>query len=76
MPYLNSLAAQGVALSQSYAICHPSLPNYLALIGGDTFGVHSNCTDCLLDGHSRDVSGKQAGDRGIAGTCQMAERLE
>lgn len=50
MPYLNSLAAQGVVLSQSYAICHPSLPNYLALIGGDTFGVHSNCTDCLLDG--------------------------
>jgi phosphatidylinositol-3-phosphatase len=46
-PYINSLARRH-ALSTGYqAIAHPSLPNYLALIGGSTFGVHSNCMDCL-----------------------------
>ena len=29
-----------------YAIRHPSLPNYLALTGGSTFGITSDCTDC------------------------------
>jgi hypothetical protein len=38
-PYLNSLAnACGLATSY-HAIRHPSLPNYLAMTGGSTFGV-------------------------------------
>ncbi len=62
MPYLNGLAAQGAVLNQFYAICHPSLPNYLAMVGGDTFGVHSNCTDCLVDGPNI-VDGVEASGR-------------
>lgn len=46
-PYINQLAAQYATADHYYAIRHPSLPNYLALIGGDTFGVDSDCTDCF-----------------------------
>ena len=35
-PFLNSLAASGVLLTQSYAVTHPSQPNYLALFSGST----------------------------------------
>jgi hypothetical protein len=38
-PYINSLAATGANFSQSYAITHPSEPNYLALFSGSTQGV-------------------------------------
>ncbi|HEY1738382.1 MAG TPA: alkaline phosphatase family protein, partial [Acidimicrobiia bacterium] len=45
-PYLNSLAQQYGVASQYLAIRHPSLPNYLALTGGDTFGVATDCNTC------------------------------
>jgi phosphatidylinositol-3-phosphatase len=48
MPYLNQLAASSTVASQYYAISHPSLPNYLALLGGSTFGIQSDCTDCSV----------------------------
>lgn len=39
MPKLTALArAHGIA-SSYYGVTHPSQPNYLAMIGGDTFGV-------------------------------------
>jgi acid phosphatase len=48
-PYLNSLAQQ-YALATNYdGVSHPSLPNYLALTGGDTFGIHSDCTSCFVN---------------------------
>jgi hypothetical protein len=47
-PYLNKLAERTVLLTQEYAVAHPSLPNYLALIGGSTFGISSDCTDCNI----------------------------
>ena len=47
-PYLNALAGQ-YALADNYGLRHPSLPNYLALLGGDTFGIDSNCTRCIID---------------------------
>jgi hypothetical protein len=28
---------------------HPSLPNYLAVTGGDTFGITSDCTSCFVN---------------------------
>src|SRR5258708_6401957 len=34
---------------QYSAVSNPSLPNYLALAAGDTFGIPSDCTDCFLD---------------------------
>jgi hypothetical protein len=48
-PYINSVAGRyGIALDY-HAITHPSLPNYLALLGGSTFDIRSNCTDCHVD---------------------------
>ena len=38
-PYMNSLASQGALLTSSFAITHPSEPNYMALFGGSTFGL-------------------------------------
>jgi acid phosphatase len=38
-PYINSLAAQGALFTSSYALVHPSQPNYLALFSGSTQGV-------------------------------------
>lgn len=43
-PYINRLASGGAVFSSSYAITHPSQPNYLALFSGSTQGVTSdNC---------------------------------
>jgi hypothetical protein len=47
-PYLNSLAADYARAANYYGVTHPSLPNYLALTGGSTFGIHSDCTDCFV----------------------------
>jgi hypothetical protein len=49
-PYLNELARKNVLLTKAYAVSHPSLPNYLALTGGSTFGISSDCTDCNVKG--------------------------
>jgi phosphatidylinositol-3-phosphatase len=38
-PFLTSLASAGAVLTQSYAITHPSEPNYLALFSGSTQGL-------------------------------------
>jgi hypothetical protein len=51
-PYLNRLAQENAYASRWYGIRHPSLPNYLALLGGSTFGVTENCADCIQDARS------------------------
>ncbi len=38
-PYINSLASQGALMTSSFAVTHPSEPNYMALFGGSTFGL-------------------------------------
>jgi phosphatidylinositol-3-phosphatase len=48
-PYINSLAQQYSMAANYYGIRHPSLPNYLELLGGSTFGVSSDCTDCFVN---------------------------
>jgi hypothetical protein len=45
-PFINGLAARYALARRMYAISHPSLPNYLALTGGSTFRISSDCTDC------------------------------
>jgi hypothetical protein len=45
-PYINSLAGKYALATSFYAVTHPSLPNYLALTGGSTFGIRSDCTTC------------------------------
>ena len=47
-PFLNALARHYALAEGMYAITHPSLPNYLALTGGSTFGIDSDCTDCRV----------------------------
>lgn len=42
LPTIASLIASGSVFTQSYAVSHPSLPNYLALWSGSTLGVTSN----------------------------------
>ncbi|MDQ2939391.1 MAG: alkaline phosphatase family protein [Actinomycetota bacterium] len=49
-PYINRLAQRGTLAMRYFAISHPSLPNYLAIVGGSTFGIHSDCTDCSARG--------------------------
>jgi phosphatidylinositol-3-phosphatase len=49
-PYLNHLAARGALAVNYFGVSHPSLPNYLALLGGSTFGITQNCTDCVVAG--------------------------
>ena len=39
MPWLNRVAKRYGYATRYQAITHPSLPNYLAIAGGDTFGV-------------------------------------
>lgn len=39
MPYLAGLAQQYGYATDDMAVAHPSLPNYLAIAGGSTFGV-------------------------------------
>lgn len=47
-PYVNSLARRYGLMTQSYAIRHPSLPNYLALTSGSTQRIDSDCTSCVV----------------------------
>jgi phospholipase C len=48
--YINGLAHDGALASDYYAIAHPSLPNYIALLAGDPLGISSDCTDCQARG--------------------------
>lgn len=41
-PYLNSLRTKGVFLDNSYGVTHPSQPNYIATLSGDTFGINGD----------------------------------
>jgi hypothetical protein len=45
-PYVSRLARRYGVATRSYAIGHPSLPNYLALTSGSTDGIASDCTRC------------------------------
>jgi len=48
-PFLNRLAAKGALLTSYFAITHPSLPNYIAMVSGDTQGITSDCGGCNVD---------------------------
>ena len=49
-PYLNSLSRQGLSLTQSFAVAHPSQPNYLALFSGSTQGITTDACSPRLSG--------------------------
>jgi len=48
-PYVNKLAATYGLATNYFAASHPSLPNYLALTAGSTFGIASDCTTCYVN---------------------------
>jgi hypothetical protein len=56
LSYADALATPGFAslahsfsyATDSYAASHPSLPNYLALTAGQTFGISSDCLTCYV----------------------------
>ena len=60
-PFINRLAARSALAGQMYAISHPSLPNYLALTGGSTFGIASDCTSCSVHASSLVTQLQRAG---------------
>ena len=62
MPYLASLAATYGRTTAYRAVAHPSLPNYLALAGGSTFGVRDDGEPAR-----HPISGPSVFDRVIAG---------
>ncbi len=47
-PSIARLARRYAYEANSYAAAHPSLPNYLALTGGSTFGITSDCLTCFV----------------------------
>jgi arylsulfatase A-like enzyme len=49
-PYINSLKTNGASLSASYALTHPSQPNYFALFSGATQGITDD--SCYTPGFS------------------------
>ena len=44
------LSERYATLANYDAVAHPSLPNYLALVSGSTFGIDKDCTYCVFDG--------------------------
>jgi acid phosphatase len=62
MPYLASLASTYGRTTDYKAITHPSLPNYLALAGGSTFGIGDDNNPS-----SHQLTGPSVFDRVIAG---------
>ena len=43
-PYLNRLAAACAQATAHHGVTHPSLPNYLALTGGDTYQINDDAS--------------------------------
>ena len=48
-PQLSNLAHSWAYASNYYATAHPSLPNYISLAGGSTFGISSDCISCFVN---------------------------
>ena len=48
--FTKRLAHRYALATHFFAVSHPSLPNYLALTGGSTFGITDDCTDCSVGG--------------------------
>ncbi len=47
-PTFNRLARRYATLESYFAVAHPSLPNYLALVSGSTYEITSDCTSCTV----------------------------
>ena len=54
-PHLTALAKQYGIATQYYGVVHPSEGNYVAMIGGDTFGIHDDDAYFCKPGSKDDV---------------------
>jgi phosphatidylinositol-3-phosphatase len=73
-PNLNRLAAQYGSATQFYGEVHPSEPNYIAMLGGDTFGIHDD--DAFFCGpHLEDAFCGDTDQPGYAGHAIAARSL-
>ncbi len=48
-PFLNQLATKYVTADHYYGVTHPSMPNYIAAIAGDTFGIQDDEDENLVN---------------------------
>ena len=48
-PFLRKLMKRGATLTDYHGVAHPSLPNYIAMIAGDTMGVRDDSPVNLSD---------------------------
>ncbi len=58
MPFTYGLAKRYAYATRYFAIRHPSLPNYLAIAGGSTFGVTDDASPSSHRIHGRSVFGQ------------------
>ena len=72
-PYTQSLMAQGATFFRSFAVVHPSQPNYFALFAGSTLGVNSDACPAPGSpfsaenmGHAMEAAGKTCRITGAA----------
>ncbi|WP_063774224.1 alkaline phosphatase family protein [Streptacidiphilus rugosus] len=63
-PYINGLAGQGAVFTQSFAVTHPSEPNYLELFSGSTQGLSD-------DSCPHSFSGPDLGGEAIAASVSF-----
>jgi hypothetical protein len=49
-PFVSSLVATGAVMTQSYALTHPSEPNYLAMVSGSTQGITDDACPLSFSG--------------------------
>ncbi len=85
LPYSAAMATPGFAslahryawASASYAAAHPSLPNYLALVAGSTFGTTSDCLSCFVTADNLGAQLSRAGItwgayfEGVSSSCYL-----
>jgi phosphatidylinositol-3-phosphatase len=65
-PYINALAAQGALFDHSFAVTHPSQPNYLALFSGSTQSISNDSCPYTFSGANL---GRQVLDAGMSFTA-------
>ncbi|HSP35342.1 MAG TPA: alkaline phosphatase family protein [Thermoanaerobaculia bacterium] len=54
-PFLSQLAARGALLRNFHGITHPSQPNYIALVAGNTYHVHGDSNVTVRAEHLGDL---------------------
>ena len=79
-PFLDRLATKGTLLTSYFAITHPSLPNYIAMVSGATQGITSDCGGCNVDAPNLADQLERAGIswkaymQGLPGPCSDAHQ--